>query len=62
MFRKRAMKWAGICTTAGMLMQITACLGPDPQLLLTNVAINTLVSDLVSTLYRSVLSGLNISA
>lgn len=62
MLRKRARKWIGICTTAGLLLQITACLGPDPQLLLANIAINTIVSNVVTTIYQLLLGGLNINA
>jgi hypothetical protein len=58
MIRARAMKWMGLLTTGGTLLQITACLGPDPQLYVTNIAISTLISNVVSTIYQLLVSGL----
>lgn len=55
---RKAHKWTALLATSTCLFQITACLGSDPQLFLTNVTVSTLVSNIVTTLYQFVLGGL----
>lgn len=44
-----------------VLLQITACLGPDPQLFFTAAVANSLVANVVATLFNLVVGGLGIT-
>ena len=58
----RMKKWVRFVLPGGALLQITACLGPDPEFFLTNVAASTLVSEVISLLFNLVTSGLTAAA
>lgn len=58
MTRARTMKWIGLHASGAVALQITACLGPDPQFFIANVAAGTLISNLVTTIYQLVVGGL----
>ena len=58
MKRKPARRWITILGSGGVLLQITACLGPEPQLLLASSAVNALVANHVTTVYNLLLGGL----
>lgn len=45
----------------GTLLQITACLGSDPQFLISTFALNSIVSNLITTLYNAILSGTGVA-
>ena len=54
---RRLAKWSALIGTGGSLLQITACLGSDPQLTIGISVLNTLIANFVTTLYNLVLSG-----
>ena len=55
--RRRLAKWSALIGTGGSLLQITACLGSDPQLAIGSTVLNTVIANVVSTLYNLVLAG-----
>lgn len=57
MLNPRIARWSGLTLASGALLQVTACLGPDPQFYVTSVAVNALISSLVQTLLNLVLGG-----
>jgi hypothetical protein len=46
----------------GLLLQITACLGPDPEFYLTNLVTSSLVGEVISLLFNLVTTGLTTAA
>ena len=46
-------------TGGAILLQVTACFGPDPQLFFTSTIANAVVSNLVSFLFNTLTAGLN---
>lgn len=57
MLHPRIAKWSGLTLACGTLLQITACLGPDPQLYVTNVAVSAVVNSLVQAFFNLVFAG-----
>lgn len=53
----RSAKWGALTLAAGTLLQITACLGPDPQFYVTSVAVNAVISSLVQSIFNLFLGG-----
>jgi hypothetical protein len=53
----RMKKWARFLVPGGVVLQITACLGPDPEFFITNLAASTVVSEIVSLLFRLLTGG-----
>lgn len=59
---KRNWKWPVLALCGGgTLMQITACLGSDPQFLISSFALNSLVANIVTTIYNALLSGTGVA-
>lgn len=56
------MKWLGLWAGGGAALQLTACLGPDPQFFVTSSVANTLISTVVSRLFDVLLAGLTAGA
>lgn len=57
MLNPRIAKWSGLTAAGGVLLQITACLGPDPQFYVTSVAVNAVISSLIQSLFNLLLGG-----
>jgi hypothetical protein len=57
MRRMRISKWLGLTVAGAYLVQITACLGPDPAFLVTTTAVSALVANVVSLLFGAVAGG-----
>ena len=56
---RRLTKWSALIGTGGSLLQITACLGSDPELAIGITVLNTLIANVVSTLYNLALAGVS---
>jgi len=56
----RARKWLGLWAGGGMALQITACLGSDPQFFVTSSVVNTLISTVISRLIDLLLGGFTV--
>jgi len=55
---RRLLRFGGLTAACGVLLQVTACLGPDPQFFLTASVVNALVASLVGALVNAALAGL----
>lgn len=51
MTRVLKVKWLGWLMSGGMLLQLTACYGADPQFYFTSTITNIVLSNLISTLF-----------
>lgn len=51
-------RWIRTALPLGVLLQITACTGPDPQFFLLSTAASTTVSVVVARLVDALISGL----
>ena len=58
----RMMKWLRLAVPGACLVQITACLGPDPEFYLTSLATNAVVSEVISLFFQLLSSGLTAAA
>jgi hypothetical protein len=58
----RMKKWARFLVPGGVVLQITACFGPDPEFYITNLAASTMVSELLRLLFTLFTSGLATAA
>ena len=56
--KPRWTKWVKLALPGCVVVQITACLGSDPEFYLTSTFINALVVNIVSTVFSLVTSGL----
>ncbi len=56
--KPRRTKWLKLALPGCVVVQITACLGSDPEFYLTSVFTNALVFNIVSALFELALSGL----
>lgn len=52
---RRFWKYAGLLASGASLLQITACLGSDPQFLVTTLALNAVISNVINFLFGSLL-------
>ncbi len=48
----RMKKWARFLVPGGVVLQITACFGPDPEFYITNLAASTVVSEVLRLLFN----------
>jgi hypothetical protein len=55
-------KWARFLVPGGVVLQISACFGPDPEFYITNLAASTMVSELLRLLFTLFTSGLATAA
>jgi len=46
-------KCVGLLASGASLLQITACLGSDPRFLVTTLALNAVISNVINTLFGS---------
>lgn len=56
----RMLRWTSFALPGAVLLQITACLGPDPEFLVVNLAASTLVAELISLFFRLLTGGLGV--
>jgi len=55
-------KWARFLVPGGVVLQITACFGPDPEFYITNLAASTVLSEVIRLLFNLFTSGLATAA
>ena len=48
----RMKKWARFLVPGGVVLQITACFGPDPEFYVANLAASTVVSEVIRLLFN----------
>lgn len=51
MTKAQKVKWLGWLGSGGVLLQITACYGSDPQFYFTSTITNIVLSNLISALF-----------
>lgn len=56
MAKRRTLGWMRVGVGSGVLLQITACFGSDPQFTITALTLNAVISNLVSVLFNTVIT------
>lgn len=60
--RPRWTRWLKFAVPGCIVLQITACLGSDPEFFLTSTVANAVIYNIVSTLFNLAVAGLTASA